>query len=192
MTSKKSRRAKQRVSADEMIFEVWQVITPISPDVDWQAVTPFSMDDEFDGFNHWPVITTTEHMLSEDCAKKFGRGDFVALQLAESRIGYPLAHWVIKVRSPELHDYMPVDPDKQIFNIVRERNNSYLSVTDGGFYRRCEVKVASLCLKELDEPKAKESRESPQVRRAKELIAKGKSMPEVVESLISEANIYWP
>jgi hypothetical protein len=155
--------AKQREAVEEMIFEVYRIITPISPNVDWHLATPFSLAGGFDGFNCWPIFTTTEKNLSKYCALNYGPGDYAALRLAESCEGYPLAYWVIKVRSLELHDYLPVRPDKEILKIVRERNKSTFSAHSGMFYRRCEAMVTSLYLQELEEPKAKESKETPQV-----------------------------
>src|SRR5262245_51727992 len=106
MTAKK--RPKKRAGEDEMIFEVYRILTPLSLD------NPRA----FDGFNESDPFATSEKKLSEVCMRKFGAGQYVAFQLSESGEGDPLSYWVVKVRDRERHSAMRVYPREDLINVM--------------------------------------------------------------------------
>jgi hypothetical protein len=188
--NRRAKKTAKRDSAEEMIFEVWQIIKPVSADSPFNHWPP-----NFDAFNHWPliVITEPEKNLSEVCMKEYGAGNFVALRLAKSRTGLPLSHWVVKVWSSESHRSLRVHPDKNYLAALRELYASAGNDITEGLYRRREAALTSLCLGQLKEPKPKESRETKPVKRAKELIRHygPRSKSKVITQLKAEAKKLW-
>src|SRR5882672_1180481 len=175
----KSNKAAKRKGAEEMIFEIYRILTPLSLD-NFEA---------FDGFNDSEPFATTEKKLSEVCMWKFGTGQYVAFQLSESHEGDPLSYWVVKVLDRERHNSKRVYPHEDLINIAREerRPSGLIDI----FYRRDLAAVTSLCLQELEEPKAKKSRETLAVKRARELIRLHRSKDIVIKRLIAEGETLW-
>lgn len=182
MSEKGRAKIAKRKSEEEMIFEAFRILTPlVLPD--W---------DSFDGYNSSRPFATTEKKLSEVCAWNLGGGDYVAFQLSESGEGLPLSYWVIKVRDRERHNSMRVYPREDLINILREEYKPS-GLIESLFFRRYLAAITSLCLRELEEPKAKKSKETPPVKRAKELIRHygSRSKDKVIAQLITEAKKLW-
>lgn len=177
--TKGKKKTAKRGGTREVIFEVYRILAPLSLD-NFEA---------FDGFNSSPPFTTTEKKLSEICMQKFGPGQYVAFQLSESGEGDPLSYWVVKVRDRETHNAMRVYPNEELINVIREERKP--SGLIDFFYRRNLAAIASLCLQQLEEPKAKKSRETPAVTRARELIKLHRSKAVVIRRLIAEAQTLW-
>jgi hypothetical protein len=180
-TKTRATRARRSVGkrTDEavMFFQVWRVLTPL--------VLPNW--DSFDGYNSSKPFATTEKKLSEVCAWKEGGGDYVAFQLSESGEGYPLSYWVIKVRDRERHNATRVYPDEELIKILREEFKPS-GLIASLFFRRYLAAITSLCLRELEEPKARGSKETPQVAFVRSLRLRAPSLTraEVVKLTIEK------
>ena len=175
--NQKLKKTSRRKGDEEMIFQVWRIIEPLSLD-DW---------DSFHGYNSSAPFITTEKKLSEICALNLGGGDYVAFQLSKSGEGYPLSYWVIKVRDRDRHNSMRVYPREDLINILREECKPP-GLIQSLFFRHHLAAITSLCLQELEEPKARRSKETPQVAFVRSLCLRMPSLTkaEAVKRTIKE------
>ena len=172
--AEKSTKGRIVKKPNKMWFEIWRVIKPLS------ASTPF------EGNASPRELITTPNGLSQECANIFGGGNYVALQVSESYEGYPLSHWVIKVRSLEMHNSLKVSLDKKRLDRIRQ------GYTQTYPNKKREAALTSQYLKDLEEPEEPESRKSPQAIRAEQLIELGLSRQQVIDDLIKDGAKYWP
>lgn len=156
----------------------------------------------------------TYNNLSEVCAKEYGAGHFVAIEIGEDKKGLPLSYWVIKVKSIKriAHKEVFMDDDElKNFRVTRylipteeegimtlDEGRPYFSSGFGdndSWQRGAEASWAAFQLKSLPDPEIPSYRkESPQTKVIRELL---EAMPRpsdnaIIDELVRMRAELWP
>ncbi len=191
--------------ANEMLFEFYRI------NCDWITDTnpPGGMTLEM---CQPPHKRATLENLASICALHFGAGAFVALEVNEGLDGLPLSYWLIKVKASDqcsskrvFLDEQQLRPYRQIRHLIPTEEEGAMTLDEGRPYwaaglgeanifwqRGAEAALAAHQLHSLPDPQPQESKETPQVRYAKELIKSGMKRQDILEALKKRRTEFWP